>query len=171
MPTSKKAVKIIRRRKTSLKNKKYYAGDYSEQIINGTPVKCIYPDSSDKSIAAMLGFRKNCTAIPGFTPPVTPVEEKPLEEKPVEDVVTPTQVDIEPMSNSVPYETAPVPTPIQEEPAPAPTPVLVETAPAPMMMPMFYTNVKQPKGGSKRKSKKSKKSSKNNSKKSKKSKK
>ena len=161
MPTSKKAVKMNRRRKTSLKNKKYYAGDYSEQIINGTPVKCIYPDSSDKSIAAMLGFRKNCSDIPGFTPPsVTPIEEKPLEGKPVEDVVTPTQVDIEPMSNSVPEETAPAlaPAPIQEEPAPAPA--------APMMMPMFYSNMKQPKGGSKRKSKKSKKSSKNNSKKS-----
>jgi hypothetical protein len=168
MPTSKKAVKINRRRKTSLKNKKYYAGDYSEQIINGTPVKCIYPDSSDKSIAAMLGFRKNCSAIPGFTPPVNPIEEKP-----VEDVVTPTQVDFESMSNSVPEETAPsvAPAPIQEETAPAPIQEEAAPAPAPMMMPMFYTNVKQPKGGSKRKSKKSKKSSKNNSKKSKKSKK
>jgi hypothetical protein len=168
MATSKKVVKNNRRSKTSLKNKKYYAGDYSEKIINGKPIKCIYPDSSDKSLAAMFGFRKNCSAIPGFTPPVSPIEEKP-----VEDVVTPEQVASEPIASFVPEEpappSAPVFVPVETVPAPAPALVQIETAPAPVMMPMLYSV--QPKGGMKRKSKKSKKSSKNSSKKSKKSKK
>lgn len=161
MPTSKRVAKINRRRNSSMKNKKYYAGDYAEHIIKGQQVKCIYPDSSDKSFAAMLGFRKNCSSIDGFVPPVASVPEKPIEEP-----VTTPQEPMSSMSSIFPEETAPATTP-------ATTPALVDTVPStnPVVMPTLYTNTTNnaPKGGSKRVSKKSKKSKKNNSKKSKKS--
>lgn len=71
-PRSKKAKRNNRRKskRTSLTNKKYYAGDYQEYTINDKPVKCVYPDGSDKSWAYMLGFRKNCSKVPGFQEPI-----------------------------------------------------------------------------------------------------
>ena len=158
-----------RRRKTSMKNKKYFAGDYSEHMIDGKPVQCIYPDGTDKSFAAMFGFRKNCSKIPGFVPPTEPAPMMPelssvpeIEEEEVAPAVT-----TEPFTNTV-IPAVPEPEPVVEVSPPAAfvAPPAAPAAAAPAA-PFAYT---APKGGRRRKSKKANKSNrKNKSKKSRKS--
>jgi len=127
---SKKTIR--RRRKTSMKNKKYYAGDYAEQIINGKATKCVYPDNSDKSWMATLGFRKNCSSIPGFVPSVT----EPMTTN--DAVVSPETVSPEPVV--VPSDTTAT-TEAAVNASSVPTTAEEEAATAPL------TNTVMPKGG------------------------
>lgn len=172
MSRSKKASKTNnRRRKTSMKNKKYFAGDYETHEIDGKPVQCIYPDGTDKSFAAMFGFRKNCSKIPGFVPPVetappTP-DLSPIPEVAPEEAAAPI-AQTEPFTNTAVAPVVQEPEPVVEmlPPAPAAAPV---AAPITQFLPVVYTPPPAPKGGRRRNSKKANKSSrKNKSKKSRK---
>lgn len=159
MSRSKKASKTNnRRRKTSMKNKKYFAGDYETHVIDGKPVQCIYPDGTDKSFAAMFGFRKNCSKIPGFVPPVdtattapTTPDLSPIPEVAPEEAAAPT-APTEPFTNTAvaPVVQEPEPEPVVEISPPAPAPA-APVSPITQFLPVVYTPPPAPKGGRRRK--------------------
>lgn len=129
---SKKAKKNNRRKskRTSLNNKKYYAGDYQEYTINDKPVKCVYPDGSDKSWAYMLGFRKNCSKVPGF--------QAPIMSNPSPEDTTSVPVDAETTEQADIAASAAADAVSLEEPTPTPDTEELAAAPAASPAPIAY---------------------------------